>query len=155
MCSLNAFLAYMPMVMDRNVLFGNMVLPVVLRLLRYIAFPFVKDPRSLKSVQYKLDSQLPNYSIGLLNSHARHAWINTILVVLYKYNFNVNNDSHNTAELVKHLVKIVMNTLECQWHKCTATGFEPFAAALDRNKRQSLTFGIIWHFELIFDSAFK
>ncbi len=35
------------------------------------------------------------------------------------------NDNQNFAQLVKHLLHIVINTLKFQFHKCEITSFDP------------------------------
>ena len=81
---MNAFLSGLPMVMDRNFALGNMMLPIVLRLLRYLPSDQMDDITTLKNDQIQSEEFTPTYSIGHLNAQARHSWLLTLTVILYK-----------------------------------------------------------------------
>lgn len=53
-------------------------------------------------------------SLSLLNQLQRHAWLNSLILILYKYRF----DAPPISELIPKLVRIVIATLECHCHLC-------------------------------------
>lgn len=72
------------MVLDRNFALGNIILPVVLRLLRYLPLPSIDENISIRVSQLQAESSLPSYTIGLLTAQARHSWISAFIIILYK-----------------------------------------------------------------------
>jgi hypothetical protein len=87
MICLDAFFSGISMVMDKNFPLGNLMLPAVLRLLRYMPLPALDENISLRYNQLQFDNVMPEYTLGALNSQKRHNWINTFLIILYKVNF--------------------------------------------------------------------
>jgi hypothetical protein len=122
----NAFLNGLPMVLDRNFALGNIIMPVVLRLLRYMPLPLVDDKIPLRMRQHQLDSVAPRYTLGLLNTQARYAWINSLIIILYKYQYTTDsNDPLSTSQIIKNLIQISINTLKGLFHKCEITAIDP------------------------------
>lgn len=72
--------------MDRNFALGNILLPIVLRLLRYLPSNQFGQTNSLKLDQMQAEEIPPTYTIGHLNAQTRHSWILTFIVILYKVN---------------------------------------------------------------------
>ncbi|WAR19666.1 UNC79-like protein [Mya arenaria] len=64
--------------------------------------------------RYASDYQPPNYTLWYLEPHARTSWLQTLLVILYKYQINTSPIS----AIVQTLVRIVVNTIEAQHHHC-------------------------------------
>uniref|UniRef100_A0A914UX21 Protein unc-79 homolog n=1 Tax=Plectus sambesii TaxID=2011161 RepID=A0A914UX21_9BILA len=102
----NAFLAGLPQVLDANLVLGNQILPIASQLLVYLP-----SPQRLAS-----DNQAPTYSLWTMDAHARHSWLWSVLLILYKYRF----DSPPINETVLNLIRLVLSTLEAQVHQCTA-----------------------------------
>lgn len=84
MASVNAFISNLPMVLDRNFSLGTIMLPVVMRILRYLPLPAIEENTSFRVSQLQAETTQPNYTIGLLNTQARYCWINTLIIILYK-----------------------------------------------------------------------
>lgn len=121
--TVNAFLTGLAILLDKNFALGNIILPVVLKLLRYLPLPSVDENVSIRVSQIHAENTTPNYTIGLLTCQARHSWINTFTIILYKYQYNT--DANNYQNIVKQLIRIVINTLRFQFHKCDITSFDP------------------------------
>ena len=134
MTTLDAFLTGLPMVMDRNFPLGNLMLPVVLRLLRYLPLPAIDENISIRYNQLQFDNVMPEYTLGVLNTHKRHSWINTFLIILYKYEYTVLNDTNSIEYLIKSLIQITINTLKFQFHRCEIIGFDSLKVNSDWNK---------------------
>lgn len=124
------------MVLDKNFALGNILLHTSLRLLRYLPWPSLDENISIKANQLQTENVPPAYTIGLLNSQTRHAWIQSLVVILYKYQYaSISNDSNlNYPQLVKHLVQIVINTLKFQFHKCEINAFDPIRSNLNPSR---------------------
>ncbi|XP_057379206.1 protein unc-79 homolog [Daphnia carinata] len=60
----------------------------------------------------------PTYSLWYLETHPRRMWLQTVLVILYKYRYN----QPNLAPLVQSIMRVVLNTLESQYHRCYRYG---------------------------------
>lgn len=82
--TVNAFLSGLALVLDHNFQLGNILLFHVLRLLRYLPLPSIDENISIRVSQLQAENSMPHYTIGLLNTQARSAWISSFLVVLYK-----------------------------------------------------------------------
>ena len=80
----NAFLAGLPLLMDKNLSIGKLILPTVLALLRYLPAPHEPDIQPLPLAS-------ASFTIGLLDFQARHYWLQTLLVILYKHEFTANS----------------------------------------------------------------
>lgn len=90
--AVNAFLSGLPTVLDRNFSLGNMLLPVVVRLLKYLPSPsFASTDQQADKIHPLATSDSQNsgentthYTICLLNSQSRHSWLLSFLIILYK-----------------------------------------------------------------------
>ncbi|CAJ0941967.1 unnamed protein product, partial [Mesorhabditis belari] len=100
----NAFLSGLPEILDSNLIIGNQLLPTVVQLLIHLP-----SPQKLASDRHNC-----NYSLKLLTQHARHLWLNSLILILYKYRF----DTVPVSDGVLKLINIVLKTLEGQAHVC-------------------------------------
>ncbi|KAJ8308209.1 hypothetical protein KUTeg_013083 [Tegillarca granosa] len=119
----NAFISGVQFVLDRNFELGNTILPITLLLLQYAPSP----------QRYASDYQPPNYTLWYLEPHTRVAWLTTLLVILYKYQFYTSP----VSAIIQTLVRIVINTLDAQHHKCKKIhddGFLPPSPSIPRSK---------------------
>lgn len=84
--AINAFLSGLPMVLDRNLALGNMLLSNVINLLRFLPAPTMDESYQFISKQMKMfnDNVMPTFTIGVLNSQTRNSWILSFLIILYK-----------------------------------------------------------------------
>ncbi|KAK6744197.1 hypothetical protein RB195_011102 [Necator americanus] len=103
----NAFLSGLPEILDCNLCIGNQLLPTVVQLLLHLP-----SPQKLASDQHQ-----SNYSLKLLSQHSRHLWLNSLILILYKYRF----DQVPISDGVMRLISIVAKTLEAQAHVCCET----------------------------------
>ncbi|KJH47978.1 hypothetical protein DICVIV_05913 [Dictyocaulus viviparus] len=101
----NAFLSGLPEILDCNLCIGNQLLPTVVQLLLHLP-----SPQKLAS-----DQQQSNYSLKLLSQHLRHLWLNSFILILYKYRF----DQVPISDGVMKLINVVCKTLQAQAHVCT------------------------------------
>ncbi|XP_021924860.1 protein unc-79 homolog isoform X4 [Zootermopsis nevadensis] len=101
----NVFLANLPQLLDQNHLMGWVMLPTCAILLQYCPCPHHSP-----SAEY----QTPTYSLWYLEPHSRRCWLMSLLVLLYKYQYSQQPHSSN----MQSLVKIVLNTLDAQYHQC-------------------------------------
>ncbi|KIH57648.1 hypothetical protein ANCDUO_12157 [Ancylostoma duodenale] len=86
---------------------GNQLLPTVVQLLLHLP-----SPQKLASDQHQ-----SNYSLKLLSQHSRHLWLNSLILILYKYRF----DQVPISDGVMRLINIVARTLQAQAHVCCET----------------------------------
>ena len=70
----HAFLSGTARVLDRNIALGSQLLPLALAVLQFAPSP----------QRYASDTQPPNYSLHLLEGLCRPAWLQILLVILYK-----------------------------------------------------------------------
>ncbi|XGW22675.1 hypothetical protein V3C99_005131 [Haemonchus contortus] len=103
----NAFLCGLPEILDCNLCIGNQLLPTVVQLLLHLP-----SPQKLASDQHQ-----NNYSLRLLSQHSRHLWLNSLILILYKYRF----DQVPISDGVMRLINIVSKTLQAQAHVCCET----------------------------------
>ncbi|KAJ9575224.1 hypothetical protein L9F63_025823, partial [Diploptera punctata] len=101
----NVFLANLPQLLDQNHLMGWVLLSTCVMLLQYCPCPH-QSP----SAEY----QTPTYSLWFLEPHSRRCWLMAVLVILYKYQYS--QQPHSSQ--IQSLVKIVLNTLDSQYHQC-------------------------------------
>ena len=101
----NAFLAGLPEILDNNLMIGNQLLPIVLHLLLHLPSP----------QKFASDQSSADYSLALLDLPARHSWLHTLIIILYKYRY----DQVPINELIKKLIKIVIATIELHCHECS------------------------------------
>ncbi|PAV81415.1 hypothetical protein WR25_22228 [Diploscapter pachys] len=107
----NAFLSGLPEIFDLNLIIGNQLLPTVVQLLMHLP-----SPQKLAS-----DQNVSNYSLKLLSAHMRHLWLNSFILILYKYRF----DQVPISDGVMKLISIVVKTLESQAHVCCPEAEQP------------------------------
>ncbi|GMS88716.1 hypothetical protein PENTCL1PPCAC_10891, partial [Pristionchus entomophagus] len=100
----NAFLSGIPEILDQNLTVGNQILNIILQLLVHLP-----SPQKLAS-----DQQAATYSLSLLSQHQRHLWLNSIILVLYKYRF----DQQPVSEYIVRLIGILLKTLQNHSHEC-------------------------------------
>ncbi|KAE9556072.1 hypothetical protein FO519_000706 [Halicephalobus sp. NKZ332] len=100
----NAFLTGLPEILDNNLMIGNQLLPIVLQLLLHLPSP----------QKFASDQSSADYSLALLDLPARHSWLHTLIIILYKYRY----DQVPINELIKKLIKIVIATIELHCHEC-------------------------------------
>uniref|UniRef100_A0A8R1UE95 Uncoordinated protein 79 n=1 Tax=Pristionchus pacificus TaxID=54126 RepID=A0A8R1UE95_PRIPA len=100
----NAFLSGIPEILDQNLTVGNQILPIILQLLVHLP-----SPQKLAS-----DQQSATYSLSLLSQHQRHLWLNSMVLVLYKYRF----DQATVSEYIIRLIGILLKTLQNHSHEC-------------------------------------
>uniref|UniRef100_A0A0N4ZV65 UNC79 n=1 Tax=Parastrongyloides trichosuri TaxID=131310 RepID=A0A0N4ZV65_PARTI len=100
----NAFLNGLPEILDCNLLIGNQMLLIIVQLLLHLPSPFPSPFQSLSG----------QFSLSLLSPLVRQTWLNTLILILYKYRF----DNPPISEIVMKLINIVLETLELQCHTC-------------------------------------
>uniref|UniRef100_A0A7E4W212 Protein unc-79 homolog n=1 Tax=Panagrellus redivivus TaxID=6233 RepID=A0A7E4W212_PANRE len=107
----NAFLSGLPEILDHNLMIGNQMLPIVAQLLVHLPSP----------QKFASDQSTADYSLSLMDLPARHSWLHTLIIILYKYRYDVApiNDT------ILKLIQIVIATVECQCHDCSNTTVEP------------------------------
>ncbi|CAI5446505.1 unnamed protein product [Caenorhabditis angaria] len=101
----NAFVSGLPEILDMNLHIGNQLLPTVVQLLIHLP-----SPQKLAS-----DQNVTNYSLALLTQHTRHLWLQSLILILYKYRF----DQLPISENIVRLIGIVVKTLQNQVHECS------------------------------------
>ncbi|KAJ2954599.1 hypothetical protein O0L34_g2893 [Tuta absoluta] len=99
----NAFMANLPQVMDQNHVMGAVISEQILMLLQYCS-----GTATHGSVNAAL------HSLAALDPHVRRHWLMALLVVLYKYHYSTGT----MCSQVQSLVRIVLNTIEAQYHQC-------------------------------------
>ncbi|CAH1714206.1 unnamed protein product [Aphis gossypii] len=97
----NSFLSNLPQMLDQNFTMGHIIAPTALLLLQYCPSP---ETHSINAT----------YSLWFLEPMARKSWLMSVMVYLYKYNF----DKEPVSLLVVSLMEIVLNTLNAQQHVC-------------------------------------
>ncbi|KAK4872146.1 hypothetical protein RN001_016270 [Aquatica leii] len=102
----SAYLSTLPQLLDQNHLMGRMLLPNSLILLQYAP--------SSHYINNNIDFQQPTYSLWSLEPHCRRNWLMSLVVLLYKYQYG--QQPHCTQ--LTSLIKIVLNTLDSQYHHC-------------------------------------
>ncbi|XP_035781360.1 protein unc-79 homolog isoform X1 [Anopheles albimanus] len=111
----NAFMTNLPQVLDQNHQMGWLLLPTVIQLLLY-----APNQTNNGFLQPAVGSEIHhnaatyNFSIWYLEPHVRRNWLMSLLVILYKYQYN----QASLADHVQNLVRIVLNSLDAQFHKC-------------------------------------
>ncbi|EGT45589.1 hypothetical protein CAEBREN_11532 [Caenorhabditis brenneri] len=101
----NAFISGLPEILDMNLHTGNQLLPTVVQLLIHLP-----SPQKLAS-----DQNVTNYSLALLTQHTRHLWLQSLILILYKYRF----DQLPVSDNIMRLIGIVVKTLQNQVHECS------------------------------------
>ncbi|KAK9889170.1 hypothetical protein WA026_004451 [Henosepilachna vigintioctopunctata] len=100
------FISNLPQVLDQNHMMGRLLLPTCLILLQYAPSPYY--------IPNTIEFQQPSYSLWALAPHFRKHWLMSLVVMLYKYQYN---QQPYCMHLVS-LIKIVLNTLDSQHHHC-------------------------------------
>lgn len=105
----NGFLANLPQFLDQNHEMGatDTLFNFIIQLLVYSPYPGNTVPASMDIMQNT------SYSLWYLEVQVRRNWLMALLVVLYKYNLNSIQEP-----LLTSLIRIVMNSLEAQFHQC-------------------------------------
>lgn len=115
----SAYLSNLPQLLDQNHLMGWMLLNTSLVLLQWSPCPHTSPSadgnQQADASNILLDNgQQPSYSLWSLEPHLRHCWLMSLVVLLYKYQYNQPPHCHS----LQHLVHIVLNTLDSQHHHC-------------------------------------
>ncbi|XP_050556133.1 protein unc-79 homolog isoform X14 [Spodoptera frugiperda] len=100
----NAFMANLPQVLDQNHVMGASIAEPTLLLLQYCCGGGAGGGAGAGSPQ----------SLGALQPHVRRHWLMALLVVLYKYHYGAGS----TVGLVSALVRVVLSSVEAQYHAC-------------------------------------
>lgn len=106
----NVFMANLPQLLDQNSLMGTTMLPIVMQVLLYSPNPnsnALTNTEAMQNASY-------TYSLWFLEPHVRRNWLLSVLVILYKYQYTQLPFSQN----VNSLIRIVLNSLESQFHQC-------------------------------------
>lgn len=105
----NAFMASLPQFLDQNHAMGSSetLLNFIVHLLIYAPFSSNTIPTTFEIVKNGNDS------LWHLEIQVRRSWIMAVLVIFYKYNLKMIPEP-----LLACLVRIVMNSLESQYHTC-------------------------------------
>ncbi|XP_054711004.1 protein unc-79 homolog [Uloborus diversus] len=116
----STFLLCMPKVLDNNFTMGNFLLPMCMSVL-------VCCPSPLK---YPSEHYPPTYSLWLLDPFCRHSWLQSTLVIMYKYHY----DTFPFTRSIQWLILIVLSTLKAQRHRCKQI-HEPLLSPLPSRSR--------------------
>ncbi|KAK5639447.1 hypothetical protein RI129_011939 [Pyrocoelia pectoralis] len=92
--------------LDQNHMMGRLLLSNTLIVLQH-----APSPHYLTS---NMDYQQPSYSLWALEPHCRRNWLMSLVVLLYKYQYN---QQPHCVQLTA-LIRIVLNTLDSQYHHC-------------------------------------
>lgn len=101
----NAFMNGLPEILDCNLLIGNQMLLIIVQLLHHLP-----SPNTLVN-----QTQNDQYTLSLLTPLVRQTWLNTLILILYKYRF----DNPPISDIMIKLINIVLGTLDLQCHTCT------------------------------------
>ncbi|XP_071543773.1 protein unc-79 homolog isoform X4 [Panulirus ornatus] len=99
----NAFLSNLPHVLDHNFSMGTLLLPTCLPVLQFCAAP-----------HRVVDLRHPTFSLWCLQPHPRKYWLKSVLIFLYKYEYN----SQPLSAQALALVRLVLNTIDNHYHRC-------------------------------------
>nr|XP_023011875.1 protein unc-79 homolog isoform X2 [Leptinotarsa decemlineata] len=102
----SVFLSNLPQLLDQNHLMGRLLLPTCLILLQYSPSPYY--------IPNTMEFQQPMYSLWALEPHFRKNWLMSLVVLLYKYQYN----QQPYCMQLTSLIRIVLNTLDSQHHHC-------------------------------------
>nr|CDS16594.1 protein unc 79 [Echinococcus granulosus] len=83
----HAFISHVADVLDRNPPMGSCILHQTLMVLQVCASP----------QRYANDCQAPNFTLRLLEPQVRHHWLNTLIIILYKYEYNSPSGAMNPS----------------------------------------------------------
>ncbi|XP_061729504.1 protein unc-79 homolog isoform X3 [Cydia pomonella] len=107
----NAFIANLPQVLDQNHLMGASIAEPTLMLLQFCSSP---GSSSGVTAPMSMAGTLVTHSLHALEPHVRRHWLMALSVVMYKYHYG----SGTLCAQVQSLVRIVLNTVEAQYHVC-------------------------------------
>ncbi|CAH8478323.1 unnamed protein product [Schistosoma turkestanicum] len=108
----HAFLAHVAGVLDRNFSMGCCILHQTLVVLQFCASP----------QRYATDTQPPTFTLRLLEPQVRLHWLQTLLVILYKYDYNApggnltgnanisSGISYSSSVITSHIPNPISNT---------------------------------------------
>lgn len=123
----NVFLANLPQVLDQNNLIGTAILHFSIQVLLYAPYPSFNIPTA-----EAMQNMVYSYSLWYLEQHVRRNWLMALLTILYKYQYTMPP----FPDLVQNLIRIVMNSLESQFHVCRRI---PTTVVLDVPPRRDLS----------------
>ncbi|XP_067932089.1 protein unc-79 homolog [Watersipora subatra] len=103
--TLNALLTNLPTFLDGNVELATKFLPDFLNILKCCGSP----------QKYASDNQTPDYTLVHLPPSLTKFWVQSFLIVLYKYNYSCSAELSPT---ISYLVRIILNTLATIPHSC-------------------------------------
>ena len=105
----NGFMANLPQFLDQNHEMGALesLFNFIIQLLIYAPYPNNSIPATFDVMQNT------SYSLWFLEIQVRRNWIMALLVILYKFNL-----SNIPEPFLSSLIRIVMNSLESQFHQC-------------------------------------
>ncbi|XP_058827136.1 protein unc-79 homolog isoform X1 [Topomyia yanbarensis] len=106
-----SFMANLPQVLDQNHLMGWLLLPTVLQVLLYAPN---QGNGLLQSGTEPIPNVAFNFSLWYLENHVRRNWMVSLLVILYKYQYN----QPPYADQIQNLVRIIINSLDSHFHQC-------------------------------------
>ncbi|XP_031336357.1 protein unc-79 homolog [Photinus pyralis] len=102
----SAYLSNLPQLLDQNHVMGRLLLSNSLIVLQYAPSPHY--------LANNIDYQQPTYSLWALEPHCRRNWLMSLVVLLYKYQYS---QQPHCVQL-NALIRIVLNTLDSQYHHC-------------------------------------
>lgn len=105
----NGFMANLPQFLDQNHEMGatESLFNFIVHLLIYAPYPNNSIPATFEVMQNT------SYSLWFLEIQVRRNWLMALLVILYKYNLSTLPEPFLTS-----LIRIVMTSLEGQFHQC-------------------------------------
>ncbi|XP_055629586.1 protein unc-79 homolog isoform X2 [Toxorhynchites rutilus septentrionalis] len=107
----NSFIANLPQVLDQNYMMGWLLLPTIMQVMLYAPN---QGNGLLQSGTESMSNIVHNFSLWYMESHVRRSWMMSLLVILYKYQYN--QPSH--SDQMQNMVKIVINSLDSHFHQC-------------------------------------
>lgn len=107
----NSFIANLPQVMDQNHLMGWLLLPTVIQVLLYAPN---QGNGLLQSGNEAIHSISYTFSLWNMEIHVRRNWMMSLLVILYKYQYN----QPPYADQIQNLIRIIINSVESHFHLC-------------------------------------
>lgn len=105
----NGFMANLPQFLDQNHEMGSLesLFNFIIQLMIYAPYPNNTIPATFDVMQNT------SYSLWALEIQVRRNWLMALLVILYKFNLSLIPEP-----LLSSLIRIVMNSLEGQFHQC-------------------------------------
>ncbi|XP_058465417.1 protein unc-79 homolog isoform X2 [Malaya genurostris] len=106
-----SFMSSLPQVLDQNHLMGWLLLPNVIQILLYANN---QGNGLLQTESDMMPSVAYNFSLWFIEGHARRNWMISLLVILYKYQYNLPP----YADQIQNLIRIIINSLDSHFHQC-------------------------------------